>query len=154
MAIFAVSDIVIAFTLVINALALVSSRFKPADSGMTRSKSGGSTSSLISSSGEQSGAFGGRSQSLSYARLAQLASSRNRGSFGNGAGDDGNSESDNLLSLGTDATVESNDSPSPRDLMSAGERIKRLLYSIRKLSCLILFWNVVFTILMVLVFER
>lgn len=64
-------------------------------------------------------------------------------------------ESDNLLTPGDFADSSSRDiSPSPRDLSTATERIKRLVYGVRKFSALILLWNVIFTILMVIVFDR
>lgn len=68
---------------------------------------------------------------------------------------DGSDESDNLLTSGDFADSSSRDiSPSSRNLSTATERIKRLVYGVRKFSALILLWNVIFTILMVIVFDR
>lgn len=151
MAIYSISDIAIAITLVVNALALMSGRVKPSESSMTRVKSSVSSSSFSSSSGDL------QNDGSSFARLSQIASGRNNDSGGNGDDRNDTKESDKLLSSLHDTPDHSNGDSinagpsSPRDLSSFGERIRQLIHGVRKLSCLILFWNFVFVILMLAV---
>ena len=149
MAIFSISDLVVAVTLVLNALALVSNRLKPA-STLTRSRSSNSTASTSSSDLTSGRPSPSSTSSSSYSRLVPSSAARSDDMTGD-VGD----ESDNLLTPGDFADSSSRDiSSSPRDLSTATERIKRLVYGVRKFSALILLWNVIFTILMVIVFDR
>jgi hypothetical protein len=58
----------------------------------------------------------------------------------------GINESDGLLSS------ENNHSPRGDVAASFVDRVRTVFYKVRKLSCIILFWNLIFTVLMILVF--
>ena len=116
MAIFSVSDIVISITLLLNALALISSRIKPGSLGDRRPK-----------------------PSLSLLGIWPTGvSTENSSSAQN--------EGDGLLSS------ESINNPRGDVAASFVDRVRTVFYKVRKLSSIILFWNLIFTVLMILVF--
>jgi hypothetical protein len=120
MAIFSVSDIVISITLLLNALALISNRFKPVSHVHHRPKT-----------------------SLSLLGLwSTIVSTESSSDPLNTAG---MSEGDGLLSP-------NNNNSQRGDTVSLVDRVRSLFYKVRKLSCIILFWNLIFTVLMILVF--
>lgn len=167
MAIFSISDIVISITLVINALALISSRVPT-----TQNRGGRGAADYAS---DESKRVGGASRFVPSA--AQLASrggigSRGQGTEGRDSGTGGlnsvavkTSGSESLLPTGaaslealstgeSTSITSTSGSASPLRDASFSERLRQLVFGVRKLSCLILFWNVFFSILMILVFER
>jgi len=118
MAIFSVSDIVISITLLLNALALISSRIKPGSLGDRRPK-----------------------PSLSLLGIWPTGFATENSSSAQNAGIN---ESDGL----------SDNNHSTRGDVAASfvDRVRTVFYKVRKLSCIILFWNLIFTVLMILVF--
>ena len=118
MAIFSVSDIVISITLLLNALALISSRIKPDSHVNHRPKTSLSLLGLwstIVSTESSSGAL--NTAGVSEGFLPPTNNNSLRG-----------------------------------DTVSFVDRVSSLFYKVRKLSCIILFWNLIFTLLMILVF--
>lgn len=160
MAIFSVSDVIISATLLINALALLSSRIR-ALGGASHPKKAVTESS-------------------SFLRLAQAASRRANNVDGRSGDADvaGDSESDALLSSsatantrmdGADTSVNgehissavlgvseaaAQDAKAEAEQFSVSARLRKLVYGVRRYSCIIVMWNLIFSILMIFVFGR
>ena len=190
MAIFSVSDIVIAATLLVNALALLSTRIHPSSIANVQNRKMSRLSSfarlaqavsqkagilgdknselnlidiesqaereglLLSSDQSSSSSSSSSSQSLYNiaAAAAAVAANGDSGIDGGVGGGDGSSQS--WTSDGDNAGTSLSQSPHLQLQDSVKIRIQKLLFGVRKYSCVLIFWNVIYFILMSFVFNR
>jgi hypothetical protein len=141
MAIFSVSDVVIAATLLINALALLSSRKKVSTTTnenrkMTRLSSFARLAQALS---QKTGAGKSSELNLEIENAAAAAVSDSPGDSVGGSGGTEGGDADSLVADNTD---------------NLRSRIQKLLLGVRKYSCVLIFWNVIYFILMIFVFNR
>lgn len=127
MAIFSVSDIVIAVTLVVNALVLISSKLP-----------------------------GTVATNQQYQRVALDESEENAGGYANNSveADDycgASSIAEQLMNPTTTASAPSSPSSAGGPIVN---RLRSLIKGMRKYSCVIVIWNFFFVILMVFVFSN
>lgn len=124
MSILSVSDIILSFTLIINALALMSNKLNPQE--LNRKHRDFKPPSNHSRQQEQDA--------------------------NDGQGGDANEDTEHMR-VGSEHGKVRSDSESDAYLAQTIIRIKKLLVSIRKLSCLLIAWNAVFLIMMIFVFS-
>jgi len=135
--IFSVSDIIISATLLINALALISGNATGGNAARDNDTRGGQ--SVL--------------QGASYSDLPSLGYDENQT---NEEDDDAEGGASQKL-LGSDVSGEvgggggRGNVKRPSSTSTARERVRSLFLGIRKYSCVIVFWNLIFFVLMIVV---
>ncbi len=147
MAIFSVSDIIISFTLLINAFALMSSKLKnniAAGAGtglpMTHTSINNSRSTFADEDGLAS-------QTFSNSNLDEKQQLLNNNNTDSSEGSSNNSNNNREVAGEVDGAANAQS-------YSMSSRISRLVQVIRSLSATIVFWNILFFILMFFVFPE
>lgn len=137
MGIFSVSDIIISATLLINALALVSGKTTNVGAGKDIQGTGRGSLGLNDMNMNLSRQQRDNNNDDEDEESRQSLLGQPHSSNGNNIGND---------EIGLNATRSPGPSPSPS---SAKDRLRSLFFGIRKYSCVIVFWNLIFFVLMI-----